>query len=67
MRAVNGCLSGWKCAYLDKRSTTTMMTFFPQDNGNPYMKSMEISVHILLGMGSGCNKPAGRVLSDLQH
>ena len=67
MRAVNGCLSGRKCAYLDKRSTTTMMTFLPRDNGNPSTKSMKISVQFLLGMGSGCNKPAGSVLSDLQH
>ena len=52
MRAVNGCLSGRKCAYLDKRSSTTMMTFFPRDNGNPSKKSMEILVQILIGIGS---------------
>jgi hypothetical protein len=54
-----------KWAYLEKRSTTVKMTDFPATLGSPSMKSIEISAHTWVGTSTGCNKPAGCIVSVL--
>jgi len=63
--AEKGCAKGRKCAYLLNLSTTIKMESLPLDFGRPSMKSMEMSSQIALGMGRGCNKPAGGDKSGL--
>lgn len=65
MSAVNGWGKEMKCAYLDSRSTTTMITECPWDRGSLSMKSIEMSNQMWSGIGSGCNSPAGFIVSDL--
>lgn len=50
---------GYEWAYLLIQSTTTSITSHPADLGNLSMKSIEISLHIVLGISSGINNPAG--------
>ena len=59
---------GWehkKWLYLERRSTTTKIIVFPPDLGSPSMKSIEISVHIRVGMGKGSINPGRGVVSPL--
>jgi hypothetical protein len=51
--AVKGCFRGKKRAYLERRSTTTIMTEWSFEMGRPSMKSIEISVQICVGIGRG--------------
>ena len=53
LAAVNGCWREQKWAYLERRSTTTMMTKLFPYLGNPRMKSIEISHQIVRGFISG--------------
>ena len=57
--AENGCSNVKKWAYLLRRSTTTRIVSNPLDRDKPSIESIDISSQILLGMGRGCNKPAG--------
>lgn len=52
-----------KWAYLDRRSTTTMITSCPCEGGSPSIKSIAISVQFLSGMGRGYNGLAGEMFS----
>ena len=52
---------GMKCDSLESLSTTTRMAVCPcLVFGRCVMKSIETSLHLLLGTGSGCSKPPGR-------
>ena len=42
-----------------------MITDLLPDFGNPTMKSIEILVHTVDGMGKGCNVPGGFTFSPL--
>jgi len=42
-------------AILGKRSMITRMQLEPCDDGNPSIKSMDITDQALLGTGNGCN------------
>ena len=53
MLGVNWCGKAQKSHYLESRSATTMMIDLFPTLGNPTMKSMEISVHMDVGMGMG--------------
>lgn len=57
--AKNEWFKAMKWLYLLKRSTTTIMTSFPDDLGNPSMKSMEISSYTQCGVSNGCSNPPG--------
>jgi hypothetical protein len=46
-----------KWPYFDNLSTTTKIASYPLDLGKPVIKSKDMSSHIALGMGRGCNKP----------
>ena len=61
----NGRDSAHKCAYLVILSTTTMMTLFPSEHGKHVIKSIETSVHLWLGMESGCKRPGVLIVSTL--
>lgn len=63
--AVNGCLKATKWAYLVYWSTITIITVYPLEDGNPSIKSIEMSVHIWAGMGNGWSNPAGFIQSVL--
>lgn len=65
--AVNGCHNAVKWAYLERRSTTTMITMHPFEGGNPSMKSMETSDRTCSGIDNGCSNPAGFILSYLHR
>ena len=56
---VYGYVIGMKLLYLLNLSTIIMITLYPLDKGNPFMKSILISTHTLLGIGRGCKAPAG--------
>jgi hypothetical protein len=62
---VNGCLREHKLAYLERRCTTTMMNDLFPDLGKPTMKSVEISVQIVGGIGIGWSVPGGLAVSPL--
>jgi hypothetical protein len=44
-----------------------MMTDLLPDLGNPIMKSIEISLQIVGGIGSGCSVPRALTFSPLFH
>lgn len=54
-----------KCPNLVSQSTTTRITNFPLDFGNPSTESMLTEDQALLGMGNGCNKSGFAVISYL--
>ena len=53
----------WK--YLEKKSTTTKITFFPREIAKPSTKSNEISDHVFSRTGKGWRRPAGCDVSVL--
>lgn len=57
--AVYGFLIGMKWLYLQIVSTITMNTSWLSLTGNPSIKSMDKSSHIMLGMGNECRSPVG--------
>ena len=65
--AVYGFLRAQKWLYWESWSTTTKITVFCPDLGSPSMKSIEISVQILIGMGKGSSNPGRSVFSPLWH
>lgn len=65
-RAVTSPCSGINLAILVNRSTIVSMPVQPlSDLGSPYIKSIVISYHGLVGGGMGCNKPDGFVVLNL--
>jgi hypothetical protein len=50
---------GIKMAYLVSLSTITKILSNPSDSGNSGMKSMETTLKGKVGIGMGCNSPAG--------
>ena len=46
--------NAWKRSYMSIQSTTTIMIILFATLGIPTMKFIEMSIHIWLGMGSGC-------------
>ena len=63
--AFKGWDSAHKCAYLVSLWTTTMMTLFPYDFGEPIIKYIETSIHLCLGMESGCRRLGVLIVSTL--
>lgn len=63
--AVKGCDRKRKWQYLLNLSTTTRMVSNPLEEGRPTMKSKEMSSQSRLGIGRGCNRPAGAKVSYL--
>lgn len=49
-----------RCIPLEKRSTTTRITMYPEEGGRPVMKSIEASSHTLADTGRGCKSPPRR-------
>ena len=67
MDAVNGWGRAQKWAYLERRSTTTIMTDLFPDLGNPVINSIEISFQIAGGIGSSWRVPGDLTVSPLLH
>jgi hypothetical protein len=67
MEVMDGCWIAHKWAYLERLSTTTMMTDLFPDLGKPTMKSIEIYVWIVGGIGSGWNVLGALTVSPLFH
>jgi len=55
MAGVKGWDKEHKLAFLEILSSATIMTDLFPDFGNPTMKSMDRSVHIVGRIGNGCN------------
>lgn len=54
-----------KCPYIERLSTTTIMTGFSLTIGKPVIKSKDMSSHTWFGMGKGNSNPPGLKLVDL--
>ena len=63
--AVNGCLSGMKCANLVNLSITTKMALYLVEVGNRSMKSRLTVCQEDGGIGNGCNRPGSLTCSGL--
>ena len=63
--AVNGWWRAQKWAYLESRSTTTIITDLFPDLGKPVIKSIDISFQISGGIGSGWSVPRDLTVSPL--
>lgn len=67
--AILASVQGWvmtiKWANLVTLSTTTKIAEYLDDWGNPLMKSIEIEVQTLTGIGWGCKSPDDLVFSSL--
>jgi hypothetical protein len=63
--AVNGWGRAQKWAYLERRSTTTIITDLFPDLGKPVIKSIDISFQISGGIGSGWSVPEDLTVSPL--
>jgi hypothetical protein len=67
VEALNGCCKVHKREYSERQSITTIITDLLLDFGNPTMKSMIMSTHIVAGMGTGCKVPRCFTVSPLCH
>lgn len=48
-----------KWTNFESQLTTTKITYLPSEQGDPVMKSMEMSSQIRWGIGDGCSNPTG--------
>ena len=67
MDVVNGCLRAHKSTYLERQSTTTMMTDLLPDLGKPTSKLIEIYCQIAGEIGSDCSVLGDLIISPLLH
>lgn len=64
-KAVYGWLSGTKCAPLDGRSTTAIMTVLPCEGGITSTKSIDRSVQMQSGVDKGFSTPGVATVSPI--
>jgi len=67
MEALNGCYKAHKWAYLERWLTMTIMTDLLPNFGNPTMKSIEMSTHMVEGMDKWFNGARGFTNSHMCH
>jgi hypothetical protein len=62
---VNECGKAQKRVYLERLSNTTMFTDLLPALGSPTIKSINMSVHMCVGINSGCNSLGIFIVSPL--